>query len=331
MRGLSAWVITDGKAGSESQALGVAGALGLDAALKRAAPTGLYRLIAPYGPPDPRVRFGETGSDFAPPWPDVAISIGRRSLPVLRALQRAAGGACFTIVLQDPRAGANIADVVWVPEHDRLRGPNVITTPTSPHGFPPERLAVLREHMPPAIAALPKPKVAVLLGGKNRVFRFTDADHDRFAGALASMARLGASFLITPSRRTHDGLLRAAIAGIGDAPALVYDGTGPNPYADFLAHADMIVVSADSISMTGEATATGAPVYVFHPSRGSAKFARFHEALERQGACRELPAVVDRLDGWRYTASDATSDIRDAIVARYLAWRGRRGGEGEGG
>ena len=255
LAGLSGWIITDGKAGMNVQACGVADALGLDYKMKIIAPTGVWRMASPWGPVAPSERFGAAGTQFAPPWPSVAIATGRLSIPYLRALRKKAGPQTFTVVLQDPKAGTGIADLIWVPAHDRLRGSNVMTTETSPHSFTQARLAALRANMPADIAALPKPRIAVILGGKNAVYKYRDEDDDRFEKALQSLAALGASFMITPSRRTHDRLLRKVEAATRDHPRVLWDGTGANPYPDFLAHADALIVTADSVNMTGEACA----------------------------------------------------------------------------
>ena len=52
--------------------------------------------------------------------------------------------------------------------------------------------------------------------------------------------------------------------------------------------------------MTGEACATGRPVYVFHPSGGSAKFTRYHDSLMALGATRPLPERLTALEEWAY-------------------------------
>lgn len=325
LAGRRGWIITDDKAGMQVQARGVADALGLDWEGKEVAPTGLWRLAAPFGPPDPRDRFGEAGSLFAPPWPDVAVATGRLSIPYLRRLGRLAGHRTYTVVLQDPKTSGRTADLIWVPEHDRRRGPNVITTLTAPHGFSPERLAVLARERPEWLADLPGPRVAVILGGKNAVYRFTEADDDRLEASLASMARLGASFLVTPSRRTHQRLLQAVLRATEGRPRFVWDGTGSNPYPAFLAHADRFVVTGDSVNMTGEPLATGKPVWVFEPSGGSAKFARFHQSLRQRGYTRALPEPVTSLDSWHYEPLDAAAVIARAIEAR---WQRRREGLG---
>ena len=319
--GARAWIITDGKAGMDVQARGLAEALGVEYEIKHVAPTGLYRFLAPWGPVHPRDRFGLEGSQFVPPWPTIAIANGRASIPYIRALGRKAGPNTFTVVLQDPKTGPGIADFIWVPEHDKRRGPNVFTTLTPPHSYTIERLAALRRDMPPAIAALPAPRIAVVLGGKNSVYKFTEDDDARLAAALSSFAHLGASFMITPSRRTHKRLMRTVETATRDAPRILWDGNGDNPYPQFLAHADQLIVTADSVSMTGEACATGRPVYVFEPSAGSPKFRRFHEALRTAGATRLLPESIGRFETWDYTPLDSAAIIAAEIELR---WKRRK-------
>jgi mitochondrial fission protein ELM1 len=322
LAGARAWLISSGMAGMDVQTRGVAEALGLDYEMKRVDPKGFWRVIAPWGPVAPAERFGAPGAQFAPPWPDIAISLGRGGVPYMRALRRRAGDATFTVVMQDPKTGTGSADMIWVPEHDRLRGPNVFTTLTAPHSFTAKRLAELRRTMPPAIAALPRPRVGVILGGKNAVYKFRDEDDARLAGALRSLGALGASFLITPSRRTHPRLLEVVDEATRAYPRILWDRRGANPYADFLAHADALVVTADSVNMTGEACATGRPVLVFTPSGGSAKFRRFHAALEARGATRPLPDRLDAIPDWRYEPLHSVDDIAREIERR---WRGRQG------
>jgi uncharacterized protein len=319
--GRSAWVITDGKIGMDVQARGVADALGVDYQVKHVTPQGIWKFAAPWGPVGPDVKFGKPDSAFAPPWPDLAIATGRASIPYIRALRRRAGSQTYCVVLQDPKTGPNTADVIWVPEHDQRRGTNVITTPTAPHSFTQDRLAKLRAVMPPDIKALTGPRIAVILGGKNGIYRFSDADDDRLQRALTAFGKLGASFMVTPSRRSHQRLIRAVDQATASSSRILWDGTGSNPYPDFLAHADALVVTADSVNMTGEACATGRPVYVFMPSGGSAKFTRFHEALQRHGATRPLPEAPITLDTWTYEPLHSGQTIASEIERR---WQQRR-------
>src|SRR5690606_2463799 len=149
LAGARAWIITDGKAGMVAQCKGVADALGLDYELKRIQTRGIWKVIPPYGPVQPSDRPGPLGAFLSPPCPYHVLASGRPTIPYIRAVRRCSGGATFTVMLQDPRIGAGVADLIWVPEHDPLRGDNVIVTATSPHSHSPERLEKLRRELPP--------------------------------------------------------------------------------------------------------------------------------------------------------------------------------------
>jgi len=321
LAGARGWIITDDKVGMIVQCRGVADALGLNYIHKQVCPKGLARVLSPWMLPARSERIGEHGGAFAPPWPDIALATGRLSIPYLRALKRLAGPETFTVVLQNPRTGLRTADLIWVPEHDSLRGANVITTLTAPHSFSQARLLDLRRLLLPEISALPVPRVTVVLGGPSGSYKFTAADQRRLAGALASLAALNVSFLITPSRRTPPALMQAVEEATRLRPRLVWNGQRDNPYPSFLAHADLLVVTADSVNMTGEACATGRPVYVFFPAGGSAKFVRFHKALTRYGATRALPDHLACLPSWTYRPLNSACEIAAKVAQR---WRERR-------
>ena len=103
----------------------------------------------------------------------------------------------------------------------------------------------------------------MLLGGESQAFSFPPEDAASFGAKLARLAREnGASLLVTPSRRTSPEALAALSAAIKDVPHIVWDGTGDNPYFAFLALADAIVATEDSVNMVTEAAGTDKPVYV---------------------------------------------------------------------
>ena len=125
--------------------------------------------------------------------------------------------------------------------------------------------------------------------------------------------------MATPSRRTPPELLSAVREGLGDAPGFVWDRTGDNPYGAMLALADAVLVTGDSANMVGEATATGAPVYVFEPSGGgSNKLAGAIDALERCGAVRRFAGAIER---YSYEPIDSSGQIAREIAQRFAATR----------
>ncbi|TDR90485.1 mitochondrial fission ELM1 family protein [Enterovirga rhinocerotis] len=309
---ISCWVLTDGKAGDETQCLGVVEALGLEPEIRRVAPRAPFAWLMPRGPIDPREAPDRPGSPIAPPFPDLLIASGRRAIPYVRAVKRASAGRTFTVILKDPRTGPTAADLIWVPDHDRLRGPNVVATLTAPHRISARRLAEARTALDPRIAALPRPRVAVLVGGDSRHHRFSAADQARLLDGLHDLAACGNALAITASRRTPASLLEV-LRGLADGPdRFLWDGRGDNPYLALLAGADAILVTADSANMIGEAAATGAPVMVFEPSGGHPKIRSYLDALAAHGAVRPFSG---RLEAHAYQPLDSTPEIARAIQA----------------
>jgi mitochondrial fission protein ELM1 len=314
----SAWIITDGKAGDLVQCQGVAEALGVDAEIRTVAPRAPWVWLMPWGPVDPREAPGRAGGPLAGPWPDLAIASGRRTVASLRALKRASGGRTFTVFLKDPRTGRGAADLIWVPEHDGLRGPNVLATLTSPHRLSDARLAAAREEAGRLLPPLAAPRVVVLLGGDSLAYRFTRQDEERLVSLLGQLPAEGASLMATASRRSPPGLARKVEDLVGRAGGFWWTGEGPNPYAAMLATADAVVATADSVNMVGEACATGRPVLVFEPSErkpgSAAKIRRFLEGLRQHGAVREFQG---HLESYAYVRLNSTPVIAAAITAAF--------------
>lgn len=316
------WIITDGKAGDEGQCLGVAEALGLSPELRHVAPRAPWAWLAPWGPVDPREAPGREGGPLAGPLPDIAIASGRRAVPALAAVKRASGGKTFTVFLKDPRTGRGAADFIWVPAHDRLRGPNVLATVTSPHRITAERIAAARAKPDPRLADLPRPRVALLLGGDSRGHRFSGEDIVRLTAQVAALAQTGAGLMATASRRTPGALREGVKSIVRSKGGFFWDGEGDNPYVPMLGLADAVVATADSTNMVGEACATGRPVLVFEPSErrpGSAsRVSGQIIALKALGAVRSFQG---RLESYAYPALDSTPEIASAIASAFARHR----------
>jgi mitochondrial fission protein ELM1 len=186
------------------------------------------------------------------------------------------------------------------------------------HRVTPARLADGARCLAPVLAGLPRPLVAVLIGGDNRVYRLTQQRFAGFADQLAALARAGYGIAVTPSRRTgpaNEQLLRQRLAGL---PAFIWDGTGDNPFFGLLGLADAVLVTADSVSMVSEAAASGKPVHIVDLDGGSQKFARFHGAMRAAGITRPFTGAIE---SWRYTPPDdtalAATEIRRRLAPRF--------------
>jgi mitochondrial fission protein ELM1 len=319
--GTRLWVLGSGKVGHEVHCIGIARALGLEPEIRPVRPRKPFAWASPYGPIDPRDAPRRTGSAIAPPYPDIVFAAGRTTVPYLRRLKRETGGRIFTVFLQDPRTGPGTADMIWVPEHDRLRGPNVLTTLTSPHPLRPQVLAAARAQCDPRIAHLAAPRVALILGGHSAHHRFEPRDMEAITRLASDIVAAGNSLMVTPSRRTPPELIQALNQALADAlpaRAFIWDGTGDNPYAQIIAHADALVVTADSVNMMGEAIATGRPVHVYEPSGGHPKIGSFLARLIEAGWVRPWRG---QLEAWHYQPVDATGLIAAEVARRFAAFR----------
>ncbi len=307
------WVLSDGKAGAEAQSLGLAEALGLVPEVKRLAVRVPWRWLPPGLWPAPLAALGPEGAALVPPWPDLVIACGRLTAAPAAALRSAGRGATRVIQIQDPRLDPRRFDLVIAPAHDRLEGANVLTTLGALHRATPARLAAAAAHLAPRLETLPRPRVAVLVGGDSKVHRMTPEITRRLGRDLAALAQpQGAGLMVTLSRRSGPeaaAALRAALHGVA---AEIWDGGGENPYFGYLGLADAVLVTEDSVTMASEAAATGKPVHVIALAGGSAKFRRFHKALREAGVTRPFTGT---LESWSYPPLDETARIAAAVQA----------------
>jgi mitochondrial fission protein ELM1 len=315
------WVLHDGKAGMASQALGLAEAAGFAFAEKRLAIRFPWTCLPPQLWPMPLEASGSAGARLEPPWPDFVVACGRNAAMPALAIRRASGGRTVAVQIQDSGVGRGEFDLLVVPEHDRLRGASVVVTQGAVHRVTAARLAAERRRFP-ALAAMPRPILAVLIGGNNKAYRLTLRRIEEIAEAVAAVLHeRGGSALVTPSRRTGAQGRAVLQQRLGGLPAAIWDGTGDNPYFAYLALADAFLVTADSVSMVSEAAATGKPVHILDLDGGNAKFARFHQIMRNAGITRPFAGSIEE---WRYPAPDDTARAGAALRALVLSRLDRR-------
>jgi len=305
------WTVTDGKSGMENQCLGLAEALELTPVSKRVKLRSPWRQLSPFLRLGLAAAFSPQGDQLTPPWPDLLISTGRLSIPAPLYVKQASGGRTFTVQLQDPVIAPSNFDLVVVPEHDELRGPNVMTTRGGLHRVTPDMLQRAAENFAPQIAHLPSPRIAVLIGGSSGAYRLTPKEMMPLVAKLVGLAKTsGGSLLVTPSRRTGADNLAVLEGALSAMPAYLWNGQGSNPYYGMLGLADYILVTADSVNMVSEACSTGKPVYVIELPGGSAKTRRFHDSLRRDGLTRPFE---DRLESWSYKPLDEVRRVAERV------------------
>jgi mitochondrial fission protein ELM1 len=252
------WVLADPRAGTAAQALGIAERLDLpfrSLALEWGALAAL-----PWPWPTLAGLTAAARARIAPPWPRLVISAGRRAAPVALWLGRR---GARTVHCMRPGFGAGRFDLLVVGRHDApAPAPNLMPILGATHRISPARLAAARAEWA-ELGALPGPRLALLVGGPVRGEGLDMAT----AAALVPAARRhfpDATILATTSRRTGAGATARIAADLAGSPHRLFrwGDAGPNPYAGFLAWADAVIVTADSVSMLSEACATGRPVLI---------------------------------------------------------------------
>ena len=307
------WILSDGTAGMEAQARGLAKAMGLETIVKTITPGKLLRML-PCLARLPGIPAASAGNTLGPPYPAIAITCGRRHAGASIALKRLSGGRVHTIHIQDPRISPDLFDTLVVPEHDPTRGPNVITTTGSLNRINDALLSQEADAFAAQVQHLPTSRIAVNLGGHTQQYAVDGPMAARISASLSALADShGCGLMITTSRRTGARLMAALAPLATRADTVLWQGDGPNPYLGFLGLADAIIVTADSINMVSEACSTGKPVHLLPLGAESRRRAAFLQVILASGRAR---AFNGSLEIWDYTPLRETERVAGLLVTQ---------------
>jgi mitochondrial fission protein ELM1 len=262
------WALLGHKAGDNHQVLALAESLGVDFETRhlRYRPTELASNLL-LGPNLHGLRAASRAA-LRPPWPALVITAGRRNEPVARWIRSRAGPAVRLVHIGRPWADPAHYDlIVTTPQYELGGRDNVLEV-----ALPLRRNAAASGNdasvaaWETRLAGLPRPWIAVLVGGTSGMYQLDAAKAARLAAAAERLAiELGGSLLITTSPRTPEAAAASIRANLG-VPHHFFEwrpDASDNPYAAFLALADRLIVTGESASMLAEACATRRPVYIF--------------------------------------------------------------------
>lgn len=304
------WIITEGMAGTENQCLGLAEALGVTPVLKR------IKLRSPWKQLSPWLRFGhqyaltEDSSRLDPPYPDILIASGRKSVGPALHVKKMSSDRTFLVQIQNPFVNPKHFDLVVTPEHDSIQGGNVITVAGALHRVTQDKINAAKKTFAPVLEKLPQPRVAVLIGGNSKSHRMTaDVTHK----LITHLKSLKAGLMVTTSRRTGTENTRTLRHSLEGSNTYFWDSEGENPYFALLGFADYIIVTEDSISMTTEALSTGKPVYTFALEGNARRHNMFHKMLQEKGYTKLFTGTLEK---WSYPPLHDTMRIAQEIKKR---------------
>lgn len=319
---LNVWIVTDGRAGIEAQALGLAEAIARRAPIslttKRVRLRTPWRWLPAGMVPAPRQAMALDSDPIEPPWPDIFIGCGRASIPFALGVRDWSNGRTFVVQLQDPRMNPREFDVVIPPMHDGLEGPNVLPIVGACNRITQERMErAVSEYKSANLEDLPSPRFAVLIGGKSKRQDISAARARAISDSLAAVQReTGGTLMATLSRRTSHAARLQFRTWLAPHCAVFYEDEGANPYPAMLGVADHVFVTADSVNMATEASATGKPVHILAVDGQLGKLTRFHQSLARRGCARPFNG---KLETWSYPPLLETDRAAAAVLTAWAA------------
>ena len=306
---LKALLLTQGMHGMVSQVEGLAKALGLSYKHQKIELKSFWNLIPPkISPISENLVKNKFVCDCK-----IIISCGRKSVIPSIALKRL-GNQIFNIHIQDPKVSFEHFDLIVSPEHDRLKGENIINTTGAIHYLTKKEINDNSKYL-----GIEKDKrkelVAFIIGGPNKYYNYSEKQiHELFNKVKTLFTPDKFKIIVIPSYRTPENILKIAFNTFSINHHVVKN-IDKKAYLSALAISNYIVVTCDSTSMISEAAMTGKPVYIamMKSFKPTGRFKKFYSQLKDLGITRELE---DRVESWSYNSLNEVNRIAPIVKAK---------------
>ena len=306
---LKALLLTQGMHGMVSQVEGLARALGLTYKHRSIKLKPLWNLLPPKLTPISENLVKEKFVCDS----KVIISCGRKSVIPSIALKKRLGKEIFTIHIQDPKVSLKHFDLIISPEHDNIKGDNVLTTKGAIHYLTKKEIKDNLNYL--NVNKEKKKLVAFIIGGPNKYYNYNDQTiHKLFTKIKTLFTPDKYKIIIVPSYRTPEKIIKKAFDTF-NFNHIVIKTVDKKAYLSALALADISVVTCDSTSMISEAAITGKPVYIamMKPNKNNRRFKKFYSLLTDLGITRELK---DSVEEWSYESLNEVNRVAPIIKTK---------------
>ena len=306
---LKALLLTQGMHGMVSQVEGLAKALKFNFKHQKIKLKPLWNLIPPkFTPISENLLTEKFVCDSK-----VIISCGRKSVISSIALKKRFGKEIFNIHIQDPKVSFEHFDLIISPEHDNIKGNNVITTKGAIHYLTKKEITDNSKYL--KLEKEQKKIVAFIIGGPNKQYNYSEEQiHYIFNKVKTLFTPDKFKIIVIPSYRTPERVIKKAFNTFNFNHHVVKT-VDKKAYLSSLAIADYIVVTCDSTSMISEAAVTGKPIYIamMKSAKSRKKFKNFYDQFNNLGITKELN---DSIDNWSYDKLDEVNKIAPIIKAK---------------
>ena len=319
------WVVLGDKAGDNAQVEAVVQALPWPCERKYVHMRDEWAVAKPRVEPTLHHIDPAPSDPLEPPWPDLVITIGRRPSMVALWLRAQSGGDTRIALVGKPSGALEWFDLVIVSAEVQLPPlPNVLSINLPLMSVDEAAVQAAANTWEPRLADLPRPLVAILVGGPTGPFIYDEAVTDRFVAIARDVVTVeGGTPYITTSRRTPPAVVKALQARLPDGARLFAwtpDST-ENPYRGLLGLADRFMVTGDSISMMVEVARLRRPLALLDlPTSRLGAFDQLRRSLARW---LFAPAVDASADGLRRATAAALYRLR--LLTQTRDFRGFHG------
>ena len=306
---LKALLLTQGMHGMVSQVEGLARALGLTYKHQSIKLKPFWNLLPPKLTPISENLVKEKFVCDS----KVIISCGRKSVIPSIALKKRLGKEIFTIHIQDPKVSLKHFDLIISPEHDNIKGDNVLTTKGAIHYLTKKEIKDNLNYL--NVNKEKKKLVAFIIGGPNKYYNYNDQAIQQLFTKIKTLFTPDKYKIITvPSYRTPEKIIKKAFDTF-NFNHIVIKTVDKKAYLSALALVDISVVTCDSTSMISEAAITGKPVYIamMKPNKNNKRFKKFYSLLTDLGITRELK---DSVEEWSYESLNEVNRVAPIIKTK---------------
>jgi len=249
--------------------------------------------------------------------PDMVISCGRKSVYFSLYLKKLFMKKIITIHIQNPKINFNKFDFIISPNHDNIKGANVIKSIGAIHQFTKKMIESKKD----SYLSVPKNNlISFIIGGNNRHYKFTKESILDLINKIKHLKKRYSkfNFLVISSRRTGLDIIRFMKEKL-DKIAHIWNGVDENPYIFALNNSTFFVATSDSTSMISECAFTGKPIFVFHLpfKRLSKRIENFHFEFENLKITKKFLDPID-LNPWQYETLDEAKRISGIIKERII-------------
>jgi uncharacterized protein len=256
------WVIGGNRRGDAAQAYALVEELGLPFETRKLRYNWRFLLAGKYmGASAVSVERELRDRTLLPPWPDIIVLAGKRTVPVARWIKEQNGGRTRLVLVGHPRVPTDHFDLVYTTrQYQTPEAPSVRLQPVAISRYREPPKATEEEHS--WLDPLPRPHWLLMLGGDTRHWKISPRYIADIAVTLANRANLvGGSFIVVRSARTTDEVLDEIEGRLETARCewRVVRHDFPR-FPVLLDDADVLFPTADSISMVSESVITGKPV-----------------------------------------------------------------------